>query len=99
MSPLSKNDKNQLSAAVRQSENGLDSEMREMEQYDQTFQKMANLNLQQNDSPSFGNMNIASKNMDKSAPVIKETVFVDKTYFANSMHRLDDDEDSDMEAD
>ena len=93
-----------MSAAVRQSENGLDSEMREME-YDQTFQKMANLNLQQKDSPSFGNMNIASKNfsevknMDKSAPVIKETVFVEKTYFANSMHRLDDDEDSDMEAD
>ena len=74
-------------------------------EYDQTFQKMANLNLQQNDPPSFGNMNIASKNfsevknMDKSAPVIKETVFVEKTYFANSMHRLDDDEDSDMEAD
>ena len=41
------------------------------------------------------------KNMEKSAPVIKETVFVHKTYYANSMHRLDDEEDSkdDMEDD
>ena len=57
--------------------------------------------MQQNEAPKFGIMsgfgtyknNSELKNQEKSAPVIKETGFVQKTYFANSMHRRDDDKD------